>query len=316
MDVKELNTVTEEILKEITDWDGIFSGAYSLREDGECLSFQNSDNIRIVKKTDKPGIDIYISDKAKNETVYIPACVTKSDVDDLVYNDFHVKEGADVTIVAGCGVHTDSEEGSKHNGIHRFFLEKNSHVVYKEKHIGIGKGEGKRTINPVTHMYLDENSVLEMETLQLRGVDESVRDTKGVLKKGAKLIIHESLLTDNNEYAKTVFDVAMEGEDSSVDLISRSVAKGNSLQSYESKITGNCRCSGHSECDAILADNGRVIASPALDAGNIDALLIHEAAIGKIAGEQIIKLMTLGLSEEEAEERIIAGFLGTKDVLL
>jgi Fe-S cluster assembly scaffold protein SufB len=305
-----MDKITEEILREITDWDGVFSGAYSLRENGECISFQNSDHIRIVKKEDKPGIDIYISDKAQQETVYIPACVTKSDVHDLVYNDFHVQSGADVTIVAGCGVHTDAEEGSNHNGIHRFFLESGSHVVYKEKHIGIGEGGGKRVIDPVTYAELNDGAVLEMETLQLGGVDETTRDTTAILKKNASLIIHESIMTDNDETASTKFSVDMEGEDSNVDLISRSVAKGNSFQEYTSAINGKCKCKGHSECDAILVGNGRVNASPALNASSIDANLIHEAAIGKIAGEQIIKLMTLGLTEEEAEERIIAGFLG------
>ena len=306
----ELNSITEELLKEITDWDGIFTGAYSLREDGECISFRNSDHIRIVKKTDKPGIDIYISNEAVNETVYIPACVTKGDVHDLVYNDFHIQEGAFVTIVAGCGVHTDSDEGASHNGVHRFLMEKNSHVIYKEKHIGVGKGTGKRTIDPVTEAFLGDGAILEMETLQLRGVDETLRKTKARLDKNAKLIIHESILTDGKETAATEFSVDMDGEDSSVDLISRSVAKGDSHQQYHSDIRGNCKCYGHSECDAILADNGRVDASPALSANDLDAQLIHEAAIGKIAGEQIIKLMTLGLTEEEAEERIIQGFLG------
>ncbi|MBO4266564.1 MAG: SufD family Fe-S cluster assembly protein [Lachnospiraceae bacterium] len=305
-----MNKITEEILKEITDWDGIFDGAYSLREDGECISFRNSNNIRIVRKEDVPGIDIYISAAAKGETVYIPACVTKSDVRDKVYNDFHVQSGADVIIVAGCGVHTDSEEGSSHNGIHRFFLEEDSHVVYKEKHIGIGEGSGKRVIDPVTYAELDNGAVLEMETLQLHGVDTTVRDTKAKLSQNARFIIHESIMTSGTETARTDFTVDLNGEDSSVDLISRSVAKGESRQEYRSVINGNVRCKGHSECDAILSDKGQVIAMPALSAASTDANLIHEAAIGKIAGEQIMKLMTLGLTEQEAEDEIIAGFLG------
>lgn len=309
----EMNSVTKQILDEITDWNGVFDGAYSLREDGECVSFRNSDHIRIVKKSDKPGIDIYISDKAQNESVYIPACVTKSDVNDLVYNDFHLQAGADVTIVAGCGVHTDSDEQSSHNGVHRFFLEKNSHVVYKEKHVGLGTGSGRRVINPVTEAYLEEDAVLEMETIQIRGVDVTDRKTKATLKDRARLIIHESLMTDNDEAAVTDFEVSMDGEDSSVDIVSRSVAAGKSTQSYSSRIIGNVRCTGHSECDAILVDNGCVKASPALDANCLDASLIHEAAIGKIAGEQIIKLMTLGLSEEEAKQYIIDGFLGINE---
>ena len=305
-----MDRITEEILKEITDWDKVFDGAYSLRENGECVSFQNSDHIRIVRKEDKSGIDIYISREAKGESVYIPACVTKSAIQDLVYNDFHVQSGADVTIVAGCGVHTDSDEGSNHNGIHRFFLEDSSRVVYKEKHIGIGDGKGERVIDPVTYAEIGEGATLEMETIQLRGVDRTLRKTEAKLLKDARLIIHESIMTDKSESAKTEFEVSLDGEDSSVDLVSRSVAKGDSVQEYSSVIKGNVRCSGHSECDAILSQNGKVNASPALFAASTDANLIHEAAIGKIAGEQIIKLMTLGLTEEEAEDKIIAGFLG------
>ncbi len=304
-----MNNITEEMLQEITDWDGLFQGAYSLREDGQCIDMKSSENIRIVPKSDKPGIDIYISAKAQKEAVYIPACVTHGSVKDLVYNDFHIQSGANVTIVAGCGVHTDTDEGVSHNGIHRFFLEPDSHVLYKEKHIGSGKGFGKRIIDPVTEATLSENSILEMETLQLRGVDHTLRKTSAVLAKNAKLIIHESILTDEENEAETDFEVSMNGEGSSVDLISRSVAKGNSSQKYHSHIIGNCRCSGHSECDAILVGNGKVNAAPELYAGNIDASLIHEAAIGKIAGEQIIKLKTLGLTEEEAENKIIEGFL-------
>ncbi|MCR5474400.1 MAG: SufD family Fe-S cluster assembly protein [Lachnospiraceae bacterium] len=305
-----IDKVTEDLLREITDYDKVFSGAYSLRENGECISFQNSDNIRIVKKEDKPGIDIYISGRAKKETVYIPACINKSAVKDLVYNDFHIQTGADVIIVAGCGVHTDSEEGSNHNGIHRFFLDKGARALYKEKHVGTGTGTGARVIDPVTYAELAEGAYLEMETLQLGGVDRTTRDTKAKLGPDAKLVIHESILTDGKDTATTSFEVELDGEGSGADIISRSVAKGESVQEYRSVINGNCRCTGHSECDAILADKGQVLASPALNATSVDAQLIHEAAIGKIAGAQIIKLMTLGLTEEEAESEIINGFLG------
>ncbi len=304
-----MDNITEQLLQAITDWDGIFNGAYSLRENGKSIHVHSSENIRIVPKTDKPGIDIYISSKAQKESVYIPACVTHGSVQDLVYNDFHIQSGADVTIVAGCGVHVDTGEEASHNGIHRFFLEPGAHAVYKEKHIGSGTGSGKRVIDPVTEIELSEGAILEMETQQLQGVDRTLRKTSAKLAKRAKLIIHESLLTDHNDVAQTDFLVSMDGEDSSVDLISRSVAKGNSTQQYHSHIIGNCRCSGHSECDAILVGNGKVNAAPELYAGDIDASLIHEAAIGKIAGEQIIKLKTLGLTEEEAESKIIEGFL-------
>ena len=306
----KMDEIQRRLLLEVADLHDVPQGAYNLRANGKSVGRSSSANIEITSKEDGSGIDIRIKPGTKNESVHIPVVMTQSGLKDLVYNDFHVQSGADVTIVAGCGVHTDAEEGSNHNGIHRFFLESGSHVVYKEKHIGIGEGGGKRVIDPVTYAELDDGAVLEMETLQLGGVDETTRDTTAILKKNASLIIHESIMTDNDETASTKFSVDMEGEDSNVDLISRSVAKGNSFQEYTSSINGKCKCKGHSECDAILVGNGRVNASPALNASSVDANLIHEAAIGKIAGEQIIKLMTLGLTEEEAEERIIAGFLG------
>ena len=305
-----MDKITESLLKLVSDWDdSVYEGAYNIRENGGCAGRQSTDNIRIEPKEGGSGIDIYVEPGTKGEKVYIPACISKSNVEDLVYNDFHIGEDADVTIVAGCGVHTDDEEGSRHNGIHRFFLEKNSRVVYEEKHVGTGTGEGIRSIDPETECILGEDSVLEMNTQQLSGVDHSIRNTKGKLGPRAKLIIHESILTDGEQYAKTEFDVEMVGEDSAVDLISRSVAKDDSYQEYHSRIKGENRCKGHSECDAILVGNGKVNAAPELFAGDLDASLIHEAAIGKVAGEQILKLKTLGLTEEEAEKKIIDGFL-------
>lgn len=305
-----MNKVTEEILREVSDWNGQeFDGAFNIRENGQCAGVRSTKNIRIEPKEGGRGIDIYIAPGTKKENVYIPACVTVGNIDDVVYNDFHVGENADVTIIAGCGVHSDGEGEARHNGIHRFLLDRGAHVVYKEKHIGSGTGVGLRKIDPVTDVELAEDAVLEMETLQIRGVDRTTRTTRGVLKDRARLIIHESIMTDGEEYAKTDFEVDMQGEDSVVDLISRSVARDHSYQEYHSKILGNNRCTGHSECDAILVGQGKVNASPELFAGNLDAALIHEAAIGKIAGEQILKLQTLGLTEEEAEEKIIEGFL-------
>ena len=304
-----MNKVTEALLKKVSDWKGDFKGAYNIRENGQCAGRRSSENIRIENKTDGPGLVIHISSAAQGETVYIPACVTRGNVSDLVYNDFYVGEGADVTIVAGCGVHTDNEGEAEHDGIHRFFLEKGAHVLYKEKHVGTGSGTGLKKINPVTDMELKENAVMEMDTIQLGGVDDTKRVTKAVLGEGARLVIHERILTDGEERANTDFEVSMDGKDSAVDLISRSVAKDNSYQEYHSRIKGNCRCTGHSECDAILIGNGKVNAAPELFAGDLDASLIHEAAIGKIAGEQIIKLRTLGLTEQEAEQKIVEGFL-------
>ncbi|HPF56211.1 MAG TPA: SufD family Fe-S cluster assembly protein, partial [Clostridiales bacterium] len=251
----------------------------------------------------------HIDSKAQGETVFIPACVTHGAVDDLVYNDFFVGAGADVIIVAGCGVHTEDGHDSRHNGIHRFFLEEGAHVLYKENHIGTGKGKGVRRIDPVTEAVLNEEAVLEMDTVQIGGVDSTIRKTNATLAARARLVIHERILTEREQQAKTDFSVILNGDDSAVDLVSRSVARDNSYQEYRSRIEGNCRCTGHSECDAILAGNGRVNAAPELLAANVDASLIHEAAIGKIAGEQITKLRTLGLTEEEAERKIIEGFL-------
>ena len=304
-----MNNITETMLKEISNWNGSFKGAYNIRENGCSVGRQSSENIKIDSKTDQPGLDIHILPGTKGETVSIPACVTHGDVDDLVYNDFYVGEGADVIIVAGCGVHTETGEAARHNGIHRFFLAPNSHVKYVEKHIGTGKGFGIRTIDPVTEVFLEENAVLEMDTAQIGGVDRTTRKTKATVAAGGKLLIRERILTEKEQTADTEFEVELNGEDSSADIVSRSVARDASRQSYVSTIVGNAPCSGHSECDAIIDGTAVVDAAPKLWAHNADAALIHEAAIGKIAGEQILKLRTLGLTEEEAEKKIIEGFL-------
>ena len=304
-----MNNITETMLKEISNWNGSFKGAYNIRENGCSVGRQSSENIKIDSKTDQPGLDIHILPGTKGETVSIPACVTHGDVDDLVYNDFYVGEGADVIIVAGCGVHTETGEPARHNGIHRFFLAPNSHVKYVEKQIGTGKGFGIRTIDPVTEVFLEENAVLEMDTAQIGGVDRTTRKTKATVAAGGKLLIRERILTEKEQTADTEFEVELNGEDSSADIVSRSVARDASRQSYVSTIVGNAPCSGHSECDAIIDGTAVVDAAPKLWAHNADAALIHEAAIGKIAGEQILKLRTLGLTEEEAEKKIIEGFL-------
>lgn len=303
-----MNKITEKLLELVSDYKGVFEGAFNIREDGQCAERQSSENIQIENKPDAPGLVIRIQPGTKGETVFIPACVTHSGVDDLVYNDFYVGENADVVIVAGCGVHAEDGGEARHNGIHRFFVSKGAHVLYKEKHIGTG-GQALRRIDPVTDAVLEEGAVLEMDTVQLGGVTTSTRKTHASLAAKARLIIRERLMTDGEETAKTDFDVFLDGEDSGVDLMSRSVARGQSFQQYRSRIRGNARCTGHSECDAILVDGGRVSAAPELLASHPDAALIHEAAIGKIAGEQILKLRTLGLTEQEAEEKIIAGFL-------
>lgn len=299
----------KELLKLVSDYEGSYDGAYNIRSNGQCAERNSTEHIQIVSKKDAPGLDIFIQPGTKGEKVFIPACVTQTGYHDLVYNDFHVGEGADVTIIAGCGIHAEHGEETAHNGIHRFFLEKDSHVIYQEKHIGTGSAASDRVIDPVTEVYLKENAVLEMDTVQLGGVDRSHRKTTAELDARAKLLIRERIMTDGNEVADTDFSVLLRGEDSGADVISRSVARGHSRQSFTSELHGLTRCTGHSECDAILADEGSVTAAPALEASNVDAALIHEAAIGKIAGEQILKLCTLGLTEQEAEAKIIEGFL-------
>lgn len=303
-----MNADTAEILKIVSDWKDSFCGAYSIRENGKGIERRSTEHVHIEPKKDRPGLDITVDDGTKGETMYIPACVTHGGVDDLVYNDFHIGNGVDVTIVAGCGVHTENGESARHNGIHRFFIGNGSRVRYEEKHIGLG-GNGRRSIDPVTEVILGHDSVMEMDSVQIRGVTSTHRTTRATVGDGSSFIVHERILTALDERAVTDFVVDMNGTGSSVDLVSRSVARDESHQSFHSVIRGNARCTGHSECDAIITEKGTVSATPQLDANDIDASLIHEAAIGRIAGEQLLKLCTLGLTEEEAEERIIQGFL-------
>lgn len=301
--------VTKKLLELVSDLVGDPKGAFNIREDGQCAGRQSTENIQINTKKDQPGIDIIVQPDTKGETIYIPACITHSDVDDLVYNDFYIGDGAEVTIVAGCGVHTEGEESSQHNGVHRFFIGKNARVLYLEKHIGIGEGTGKRIINPKTYVEIEDGGYMEMNSTQIEGVDSTNRFTKAALKQRAKLVVKEKIMTHDDQTAETNFEVDLNGEDSGTDLISRSVAKDRSRQMFRSRINGNTRCTGHSECDAIIMDQGVVSAIPELTANHVDSALIHEAAIGKIAGEQLIKLMTLGLTDEQAEAKIIEGFL-------
>ena len=304
-----MNKITKSLISIVSDLDETPKGAYNIRQDGECAARHSSENIDIVSKKDKSGIDIIIKPNTKGETVYIPALITHENVKDLVYNDFYVGEGADIIISAGCGVHNDGCETSEHNGIHRFFIGRNARVLYLEKHVGTGVGEGKKVINPETYVEIEKDGYLEMDTVQIGGVDSTKRNCEAILKEGAKIVVKEKIMTEGNQFAETKFKVELNGENSAANLISRSVAKGNSHQRFISKIDGNTKCTGHSECDAIVMDNAIVSALPEVTANSVDASLIHEAAIGKIAGEQIIKLMTLGLTEEEAEARIIAGFM-------
>ncbi len=310
MNIIPLNPVSEKLLGTVAGFRGEFKGAYNIRQDSGCAGRRSTENIRILPHREgKPGIEIHVAPGTRGESVYIPATVTRGSVDDLTYNDFYIGEGARVTIVAGCGVHTDDAGEAKHNGVHRFFIGKGADVVYEEKHIGEGGGSGSRRIDPVSDIYLEEDARLSIETIQLGGVDQTDRVTTAALKARSRLVVRERLLTDGVQRARTRFDVVLEGEDAGCDVVSRSVARGKSRQEFFSRVVGKARCTGHSSCDAIVADEAVVTAAPQLDALSPDAALIHEAAIGKIAGEQILKLRTLGLTEEEAVAKIVEGFL-------
>lgn len=304
-----MDAIQMSLLKSVADLDALPVGAYNIRANGQGAGRNTTANIDIITKEDKPGIDIVIKPGTKNESVHIPALITESDLHDVVYNDFHIGADADVTIVAGCGIHNCGSGVSQHDGIHRFFVGKNAKIKYIEKHIGEGDGNGKNIINPQTHIFAEENSYIEMDTVQLKGVDSTKRISSAELGAGATLVIKEKIMTHGAQYAETSFDVDLNGEGSSAKLISRSVARDDSRQLFRSKLCGNNACYGHSECDAIIMDRGIVAAEPEIVANNVGAALIHEAAIGKIAGEQLIKLMTLGLTEKEAESQIINGFL-------
>lgn len=304
-----MDQIKESLLETIADIHGVPQGAYNIRANGKLEGRNSTEHIQIVTKEDKPGIDIIIAPGTKNESVHIPVIISESGLSDLVYNDFFVGEDCDVTIVAGCGIHNCGDQNSGHDGIHTFYLKKNARVKYIEKHYGEGDGNGEKTMNPTTIVNLESGASMEMETMQIKGIDSTVRTTKGVLADQASLIIHEKIMTHGRQHATTDFTVDMNGVDCHANVISRSVAREYSTQTFLSKINGNNQCSGHTECDAIIMDHASVTASPQLTANHVDASLIHEAAIGKIAGEQLIKLMTLGLTEKEAEEQIVNGFL-------
>ncbi|MBO7424670.1 MAG: SufD family Fe-S cluster assembly protein [Clostridiales bacterium] len=305
----ELTDIQKKVLAEVADLHKTPVGAFNIRANGESVGRNSTANIEIIPKKDVSGIDIRIKPGTKNESVHIPVVISQSGLKESVYNDFYIGEGADVLIVAGCGIDNCGSQDSQHDGIHRFFIEKNAHIKYVEKHYGSGEGSGKRILNPVTEVYMDEDSICEMEMVQIKGVDDTVRTTKAELKSGAKLLVGERLMTHGDQRAISNYNVNINGEGGVADVVSRAVARDRSYQEFNAVIAGNAPCRGHSECDSIIMDEGIILAVPALKANNVDAEMFHEAAIGKIAGEQLTKLMTLGLTEQEAEEEIINGFL-------
>lgn len=304
-----MDKIEKDLLEAVSGLHEIPAGAYNIRANGVSVGRASSENIEIVSKTDKPGIDIIIKPGTKNESVHIPVILSESGLNDMVYNDFYIGEGANVEIVAGCGIHNGGDKESRHDGIHSFFVGKNAKVKYIEKHFAEGDGNGTRVMNPTTIVDIAENGYMEMNTMQIKGIDSTKRKTTATLGAGAKISISEKILTHGKQIAETDFTVDMNGENSSAHVVSRSVAKEDSKQIFLANVRGNTKCSGHTECDAIIMDNAVVSAIPEITANSTEAALIHEAAIGKIAGEQIEKLMTLGLSEKEAEEQIISGFL-------
>ncbi|MBR1398523.1 MAG: SufD family Fe-S cluster assembly protein [Selenomonadaceae bacterium] len=304
-----MDEIQKRILMEVANLHEVPAGAYNFRVNGKLAGRSNSANIEIVSKEDGSGIDIHIKPNTVNESVNIPVVLSDSGLTETVYNDFFVGENCDVVIVAGCGIDNCGKQDSEHDGVHRFFIGKNSKVKYVEKHYGSGDGEGKRILNPVTEVTMDEDSTMEMEMVQIKGVDSTNRRTKAELKSNARLMVRERLMTHGVQNALSEYNVTLNGENSSADVVSRSVAKDKSYQKLDLCITGNAACHGHTECDSIIMDEGKILAVPSLEANHVDAMLVHEAAIGKIAGDQLIKLMTLGLTEKEAEEQIINGFL-------
>ncbi|MBQ6475615.1 MAG: SufD family Fe-S cluster assembly protein [Clostridia bacterium] len=305
----KLDEIQKRIIAEVADLHEVPMGAYNFRANGELAGRNTTENIDIQTKQDKSGIDIRIKPGTKHESVHIPVVLSASGLKETVYNDFYVGEDCDVVIVAGCGIDNCGQQDSQHDGVHRFFIEKNAKVKYVEKHYGSGDGAGKRILNPVTEVYMQEGSSMEMEMVQIKGVDSTERTTVAELAAGAKLVVRERLMTHGEQKALSGYRVSLNGEGSSADVVSRSVARDHSYQKFDACVIGNTACSGHTECDSIIMDQGTILAVPSLEANSVDAMLVHEAAIGKIAGDQLNKLMTLGLTAQEAEEQIINGFL-------
>ena len=303
-----LDSIDKRLLQEVADLHEIPQGAYNIRKNGEKHSRNTTANIDIVSKDDKPGIDVIVKPGTKNESVHIPVILSAS-MDDLVYNTFEIGEDADVVIVAGCGIHNASSEKAGHDGIHEFFLRRGSRMKYVEKHYGEGDGSGKRVLNPTTIIEVEEGATAELEMVQIRGVDAAKRDTLVKLHKNARLIVSERLLTYLDQEAVSVVTVELLGDGSTAQVISRSVAQDDSKQVFHLNMRGYCDCRGHIQCDSIIMHNAQVSSIPEITAFAEGAQLVHEAAIGRIASEQLTKLMCLGLTEKEAEDTILQGFL-------
>ena len=304
-----MDQIQERLLAEVADLHGVPEGAYNIRANGKMAGRSTTANIDITTKTDKPGIDIKIKPGTKHESVHIPVVVSASGLKEMVYNDFYIGEDSDVVIVAGCGIHNSGCNESRHDGIHTFHVGKNANVCYQEKHYGEGNGTGGRVLNPVTNIYVGENSVFTLDTAQIKGVDSTVRETLVEMEKNSRLYVTERLMTEGEQTAESNIEVRLNGEESSAQIISRSVGKGNSVQTFHPKAVGNNKCQAHIQCDSIIMDHAEIGSIPEIRARDLNAAIIHEAAIGRINDEQLLKLRTLGLTEEEAENVIIENFL-------
>ena len=305
----ELTEVQKRLIAEVADLHKVPMGAYNFRANGGLAGRNSTANIDISSKADGSGIDIRIAPGTRNESVHIPVVLSESGLKETVYNDFFIGEDSDVTIVAGCGIDNCGNQDSEHDGVHRFFVGRGAKVKYVEKHYGSGDGLGKRILNPVTEVYMEPGSSMEMEMAQIKGVDSTERSTVAELKEGARLVVRERLMTHGEQKALSIYKVTLLGAGSTADVVSRSVARDRSYQKFDACVIGSAPCKGHTECDSIIMDEGTILAVPSLEARHVDAELVHEAAIGKIAGDQLIKLMTLGLTAQEAEAEIIDGFL-------
>ncbi|HIU68986.1 MAG TPA: SufD family Fe-S cluster assembly protein [Candidatus Scubalenecus merdavium] len=304
-----MDRIDADLLEAVADIHETPIGAYNIRKNGQAMGRRSSANIDIVSKEDKPGIDIIIKPGTKHESVHIPVILTETGLDDVVYNDFYIGEDADVVIVAGCGIHNCGDQKSQHDGIHTFHVGKNARVKYIEKHYGEGEGTGDKVLNPTTVVYMDENSYADMEMVQIKGVDSTKRDTSAHLQSGAKLVITERLMTHGSQFAESNVDISLDGDDASTQVISRTVGTDDSVQIFHPRVIGNASCRAHVQCDSIIMGDAKISSIPEIDAQNSDAQLIHEAAIGKINNDQLLKLMTFGMTQDEAEEVIIQGFL-------
>ncbi|NLN88072.1 MAG: SufD family Fe-S cluster assembly protein [Syntrophomonadaceae bacterium] len=305
----QLSKLDMDLLEAVADLKKVPQGALNIRLNGVPVMRHSSPNISVGPNQDGSGLLVEIKPGTKNETVHVPVMLTQAGLQEKVYNTFVVGENADATIVAGCGIHNDSHVESRHDGIHEIIVRAGARLRYAEKHYGEGNKTGKRVLNPTTVVTVEEGASAEMEMVQMKGVNDTLRSTVAHIHARGSLKIIERLLTQEDQKAESDITIYLEGPGASAQVLSRAVAQGDSYQLFKAALIGRDACQGHVECDAILMDNARIRSVPEIQAEDAEAVLTHEAAIGKIAGEQLIKLMSLGLGESEAIDTILEGFL-------